>query len=268
MSPNTHEPVITEAQATEPRTITEAALLGTAIPRYERADLERMRTEAAAGDGRPYNNDILIRGAEAARAKPINLVKSHANQPLQPVGPWADELAETREEAREAGFAQGREEGQALGLKEAQSQAEREMNRIQAESDAELDNLRGAIEAMTSALEEHMAALVEGTPVNTVNLALEIAEAVLGHEVAATDDPGAEAIARCLDLAPATGDFNAHLHPDDLAVLGDVPGLEGRSLTLTPDSSLQRGDAIVKIGEATIDARLSESLRRVGEALR
>lgn len=218
-----------------------------------------------------YSNDILIRGDQAARAQPIDLVKTQSavkTQEPQPVGPWADELEQTREQARMAGFAQGREEGHNLGLKEGKSQAEREVAMIRAEAEAEVSALRDAVEALTANFAEQMNRISEEAATSTVELALEIAEAVLGHEVAVADDPGAAAIARCLELAPANGELNAHLNPEDLMILGDVPGLEGRKLTLTPDSSLQRGDAIVTVNEATIDARLSESLRRVAEALR
>ena len=225
-----------------------------------------------------YSNDILIRGDQAARATPIDLVKTQSAQSIQepqpvgPVGPWADELQETREQARMAGFAQGREEGHNLGLKEGQSQAEREVAMIRAEAEAQVAALREVVqstmESLTASFGEQVARISEEASSSTVELALEIAEAVLGHQVTAADDPGAAAIARCLELAPATGELNAHLNPEDLMILGDIPGLEGRKLTLTPDSSLQRGDAIVTVNEATIDARLSESLRRVAEALR
>lgn len=215
-----------------------------------------------------YNQDILIRGDQAARAKPIDLVRTNSPQQIQPVGPWAEELTQTREDARSAGFAQGREEGHNLGLKEGQAQAEREVSRIRADAKAEVDALREVVESLGVQIAEQFASISEQASANTVELALEIAEAVLGHEVAASEDPGAAAIARCLELAPANGELNANLNPDDLMVLGDIPGIEGRKLTLTPDSSLQRGDAVVTVNEATIDARLSESLRRVAEALR
>jgi flagellar assembly protein FliH len=226
-----------------------------------------------------YSNDILIRGDQAARATPIDLVQTHASpiaQQAQPVGPWADELEQTREQARMTGFAQGREEGHNLGLKEGRAHAEREAEQqvamITAETEAKVNALNEVVQttmdSLTAGFAEQIARISDEASSSTVELALEIAEAVLGHQVAAADDPGAAAIARCLELAPASGELNAHLNPEDLMILGDVPSLEGRKLTLTPDSSLQRGDAIVTVNEATIDARLSESLRRVAEALR
>ena len=100
-----------------------------------------------------------------------------------------------------------------------------------------------------------------------VDLALQIAEAVLGRELAVASDPGADAIARCLEIAPSTGDLVARLHPDDATRLGEVLGLADRQLTVVADPSLQPGDAVVTINDSMIDARLAEALRRVGEVL-
>lgn len=223
-----------------------------------------------------YGNDILIRGDQAARARPIDLVQTRDGGDLKPVGPWADELEETREEARAAGFAQGHNEGLDAGLRDGRAQAEEEAERrvaaVMAEAEAQVSMLREVVEttmaSLTAGFEHQVAAISEEVSSSTVDLALEIAEAVLGHHVAASADPGAAAIARCLELTPSMGELNAHLNPDDLMMLGEVPGLDGRTLNLTPDPTLARGDAIVTVNDATIDARLSESLRRVAEALR
>ncbi|MEL6984335.1 MAG: FliH/SctL family protein, partial [Actinomycetota bacterium] len=58
------------------------------------------------------------------------------------------------------------------------------------------------------------------------------------------------------------------LHPDDAEGLGPVPGVGDRELIVATDPALSPGDAIVSVDQLTIDARLSESLRRVEEALR
>lgn len=202
-------------------------------------------------------NGILIRGDEAAKAQPIDLVSREPAAPLNAVGPWAEQLNALHESARQQGFEQGRAEGQSRGVEEGRQQM------------AELGvSLRSAIDRLLSQLENGVAEVGDRLATQTVDLALEIAAAVLGREVAATEDPGAEAIARCLEMAPATGDLFARLHPADAAELGRIEGLADRGLMITADPTLQRGDAIVTINDATIDARLSESLRRVAEALR
>lgn len=208
--------------------------------------------------------EILIRGEEAARAKRIDLIQPLVRSEYTSVGPWADELNEEYETARQAGFEQGRNEGRAIAVKQMEGQFQLETERHEAdlaEVSKALVTLLADLEAKADELEHRLAS-------ETVDLALEIAEAVLGHEVAASADPGADALARCLELAPSSGDLVARLHPEDAAQLGEVDGLNDRGVTIHPDPSLARGDAVVMIDDATIDARMSESLRRVGEALR
>ncbi|MGB5759760.1 MAG: FliH/SctL family protein [Acidimicrobiales bacterium] len=211
----------------------------------------------SASPAQTGTSDILIRGDEAARAKPIDLVSREPAAPLNAVGPWAEQLNALHESARLQGFEKGRAEGHSVGVEQGR-QAVTDMGASLA---ASVDKLLTQLEAQAAELGARLAT-------ETVDLALQIAEAVLGREIACTDDPGAEAIARCLEMAPATGDLFARLNPQDAAELGRIDGLADRGLMITADPSLRRGDAVVTINDATIDARLSESLRRVAEALR
>lgn len=206
------------------------------------------------------NNDILIRGDAAAQAKAIDLVRQSLVTDVTAVGPWADELEDAREEARRAGFEQGRNEGLALGLQQGRQQMQEQMEQ-------RLVQLAEMIDQVLGELDERTEAVCTNISDQVTELALEIAEAVLAREIRTSIDPGADAITRCLELAPQTGDVVARLHPADLAQLGQVTALADRKLSVTADPTLQRGDAIVSVDEATIDARLSESLRRVTEAL-
>lgn len=229
--------------------------------------VERSTTEPGAPgpDGTAVDTDaILLRGPEAARARRLDLVGDRELvgmasdlAGLDAVGPWAEHLDDAREQARSSGFQQGRQEGLSAGLQASRDQVERER--------AELGRLvESAVEALEAGCEE----LGEHLSAQTVDLAIGIARAVLDREIAFTEDPGAEAIARCLDLVPDQGCLVVRLNPDDLERLGPVPGLGDRELSVTADPTLGPGDAIVTVDQVTIDARLSEALRRVEEALR
>lgn len=207
------------------------------------------------------NDDILIRGDAAAKAQAFDLVRqSMVSTVTTAVGPWADELNEEREAARRAGFEQGRMEGMTVGLQQGRQQMQEQMDQRLVELAATVDRVLGEIDERTDSVFDNISTQV-------TDLALEIAEAVIAREVRTSIDPGADAIARCLELAPESGDIVARLHPADLAQLGQVTGLAERKLSVAADPTLQRGDAIVTVDDATIDARLSESLRRVTEAL-
>ncbi len=200
---------------------------------------------------------ILLRGPDAARARRVDLVGAPDPADLDAVGPWAEHLDDAREAARSSGFQQGRQEGLAAGLEAARQKVEQDRADLGQSIQAMLDGLQARSEELGAQLAEQV-----------TDLALEIARAVLDREVDSADDPGAEAIARCLDLVPGTGALTARLSPEDAEALGEVPGLGERELVVAADPNLSRGDAVVSVDQITIDARLSESLRRVEEALR
>jgi flagellar assembly protein FliH len=101
-----------------------------------------------------------------------------------------------------------------------------------------------------------------------VGVAMQIAEVIVGHELAQPDGRGRDAIARALALAPAHGDATARLHPADIAVLGDAGTVApGRMLTIVADPSLTPGDCVVDVASCRIDARISAALERAREVL-
>ena len=101
-----------------------------------------------------------------------------------------------------------------------------------------------------------------------VATAMQIAEVLVGHELAQPDGRGRDAIARALALAPAHGDVTARLHPADIALLGDPAALSpGRVLVIVPDPSLTPGDCVVEVAACRIDARVSAAIQRAREVL-
>jgi flagellar assembly protein FliH len=91
---------------------------------------------------------------------------------------------------------------------------------------------------------------------------------VLGHQARAADEPGREAIARALALAPEGRPVTVRLNSDDWMTIGmDEVVIDGRKVTLVDDPSLSRGDAVAQCDATTIDARLGPALQRVREVL-
>lgn len=204
------------------------------------------------------DEDVLIRGDAAARARPIDLTAANGGLAvLTPVGPWSELADETHANARRDGYAKGLLEGRDVGRRASIE----EVKRRNAE-------MTGAVERMIAGFEHRTEDLGRHLGSETVELALEIAAVILGREVRVAEDPGAEAIARCLEVGPAVGDLVARLHPDDAARLGELIPRTDRRLTVVADPGLEPGDAIVMINDTSIDGRLSESLKRVAEVLR
>lgn len=178
---------------------------------------------------------------------------------------------EARTAGREAGYRAGAEAAaraaeQATALEE-QARRERERNdrlRWQEQLAASLETLAAA----ALALQQRETLVADEIERQATTLAVDIAEALVGHHLLVADRPAREAIARALSLAPHDAVATVRLHPDDAAALADDPGLAaGRALTIVADPGIEAGGCVVDCGPRRIDAQIGPALRRLREAL-
>ena len=167
------------------------------------------------------------------------------------------ELIESaRREGFDAGSAEGYGAGYTHGLEDARRHIEL-LGQLVERLGREADALAARETTARVDLEDQVVAA-----------AMQIAEVIVGHELARPDDRGRDAIARALALAPVHGDITARLHPADIAVLGDAAILApGRVITIVPDPSLTPGDCVVDVASCRIDARISAAVARAREVL-
>jgi flagellar assembly protein FliH len=181
-----------------------------------------------------------------------------------------------RRAAEAAGRAEGRASGYAAGLAAAAEQAEHTAALVRAESEAaerQRDaHLSRAVELLLTAAhacrtaQQVALAEVEDT---VVELALSIARTVVGRELAASADPGADALARALALAPDDCPVTVRLHPDDVQTLGDLSVLApGRQLVVVADHGVERGGCVAEAAGRQVDAQVGPALARVAAVLR
>ncbi|WP_330186215.1 FliH/SctL family protein [Dactylosporangium sp. AC04546] len=180
-------------------------------------------------------------------------------------------VAQVRAEAEAVGYA----DGWAQGMREAQASADEEADRVAAEMAAMADMHRRRVEralqavgAAAAELERRMVPAAQDVEEQIVATAFALAEAVLGRELRTTTEPGREALARVLALAPSGSPVTVRLNPDDRRTIGQRElVLDGRTVSIVEDAGLQPGDAIAICAATTIDARLGPALERVREVL-
>jgi flagellar assembly protein FliH len=98
--------------------------------------------------------------------------------------------------------------------------------------------------------------------------AFALAHSILQRELITATDPGADALARALQLVPDRGDVVARLHPDDVATLNmERVTSTGRTVHLVPDASIELGGCVAEVGDMRIDAQLTSALQHAARAM-
>jgi flagellar assembly protein FliH len=177
------------------------------------------------------------------------------------------------EQVLRAARAQGYAAGWAEGRRRAAEQVEDDrVERLRLAEQDRLDTQVARDKALvalaraTDDFHEQLATSDDELTTHAVTLALEIAEAVVGRELAISADPGADAVRRALRKVSPTATVTVHLHPDDRAAL-DLTVLGDRRVSLVDDPGLARGDAVLKTDTGIVDATIGAALARVREVL-
>jgi flagellar assembly protein FliH len=182
-----------------------------------------------------------------------------------------DGLAErSRKAARAQGYAQGWAEGRRAAEVRAQAAAE-ELAQRRAEGDrhrqAEHATTLRALEDAATQLRQSLSGACAAVESHVVEAALQIAEAVVGRELALAEDPAADALRRALRLLPPdTTAFTVRLNREDSAGL-DSEVLAGHTATVVADPAVSRGEAVVETDTFVIDAGVDAALERVRAVL-
>jgi flagellar assembly protein FliH len=177
-------------------------------------------------------------------------------------------LAAEAEDVRAAARAAGYSAGWAEGRRAAAEQAEAELRRL-AIDDAQIR------QATRTRADAAIAAAVEDwtrrtTPVLddladlVVDAALDLAEAIIGRELAASAKPETARLAlrRALTPLPSGARVTVRMNPQDLQAIDDGAAHEGHLVHLVADASLASGDAVAEQDGATVDARVASALAR------
>ena len=180
-------------------------------------------------------------------------------------------LAGLVEEAQGAARAQGYSRGWAEGRRAAEEQAaeERAVVLAQQQRAEELREAehRAAVSALLAAvarLDQAVASTCRQVEEQALSLAVELTEAVVGHEVSVAENPGLDAVRRGLTLAHGDALVRVRVRPEDRSP--ELAALAGAAAVVA-DPSLARGDAVIETAEGVIDARVSTAVARVRSIL-
>ena len=227
----------------------------------------------------------VLRGGMATSARSARLDSELRTTPFAPthvvdarlVDPHLQEVvADARRVAVEQGRAEGHATGYAQGLAVAAAEAAEVARQRECEAQvtaaAQRTQFAEALDllsSVTAALQAREAVAVAEVEQTVVDLALDLAGAVLQRELAVAHDPGGEALTRALRLAPDGTPVVARLNPQDLDLLQDVAALPGgRDLQLVADPTVGRGGCVVDTAGRRIDAQIGSALERVAQVLR
>jgi flagellar assembly protein FliH len=162
------------------------------------------------------------------------------------------------ETARAETLQRAREEGYAAGLAEARSAI-----------GPAVAALAAAVSGVESALEEFCAVAEE----RAVELALQLAEKVIGEALRLDPELVLANVAGALRAAAERDHLIVEVNPDDLLLVREAAGeLEGRvggvqRLEIVPERRVPRGGCVVRTLEGEVDARIPEKLALVRELI-
>lgn len=129
-----------------------------------------------------------------------------------------------------------------------------------------LDAILASLDAAGRDLAARDAVTLSDVETQTRTLAVGLAEAIIGHEVAHATDPVGDSVRRSAVLLPDRGPVLVRVHPLDLETARTAaPGWFGevRSVEIVADATIDRGACALAVGPLRIDAQISSALERM-----
>lgn len=175
-----------------------------------------------------------------------------------------------REEVRATGYANGWAEGRQaaeLAAREAREAFAAQADALAAATEEGARLVLGAVADAVARFEQQALPSVENLQDQLVEAAFALAETIIGRELATAAEPGRDAIARALALAPPGRGAAVRMNPGDAASMPGTTTVDGRDVVVVADPALAPGDAVVECEASTIESRLGAALERARQAL-
>jgi flagellar assembly protein FliH len=181
------------------------------------------------------------------------------------------------EAAINEGFRRGYEAGHSEGLRVGRAEGYllgHDQGKIAGEEaglSAAVERTIPIVEMVQSVHDQLVAAdtiALDAITAEVIEVSIATVEAILGRELELAATPVRDAVARALRLAPERRPVVVRTHPDDLSQTVDLERLApGRTFDIVSDPAVERGGAIIEVGQCAIDAQVAPALERVRVAL-
>ena len=173
----------------------------------------------------------------------------------------------------EAARVQGHAAGYTAGMRAAASDIAAQVARLEADHaarvwqvQAQLDRTVALLSAASHALDARTQPVLHEAEDTLLATALDLAEAVIGHQLSDGPSSARLALRRALDPSSPTRPNAVRMHPADLAVI-DPAVLAATGVQFQADPSLARGDAVSEFADGFLDARIGTAFTRARDAL-
>jgi flagellar assembly protein FliH len=191
----------------------------------------------------------ILRGDAGQRAEAASFRTDVASVPVGGLLGAGGELAAAREEAYQAGYQA------ALAEQSAALEADRTLL---------LGRVAEALTAVVGEVRSRRTADMADVESGVVDLAFELAEALVQHELAHCGDATREAVKRAISLVPSGEDIIVRLAPGDAVSPESLEALvpEG-NVKVVSDEAVEHGGCIVEAGPCRVDGQITSALERV-----
>ncbi|MHA7263895.1 FliH/SctL family protein [Arthrobacter sp. TMN-37] len=173
--------------------------------------------------------------------------------------------AESRVRGHAAGYAAGLREA-ARDAAVAAEKAEEEHLAAARDAAARVEAALGVLRSAASALTRASVPVLDSVEDTLLAAALELAEAVIGYELADGENSTRSIVARALEAPLPFAVHTVRLHPADLGRLR-AAGACPPEVQLAAEPALAPGDAVAEYADGFLDARISAAVARVRAAL-
>ncbi len=176
----------------------------------------------------------------------------------------------SRVSAEVSALAEAREQGR----RDALAEVEAEVSAVIHQHRVAQERMERAAQVLTAAIDQ-----IEHIDLGTLHdfeqqvlaLAVQIAEEIVGREVATAHDVAITSARRALAMTPDRGDVALRVHPGDLgAVLESLSNLGHRAgdVQVIADDGVSPGGCIAATGPLRVDAQLDGVFERIRDAFR